>query len=137
MLTVENANTAAVVNAVRYAVKTRPLWITFVTENEVTRENVTDTAKELATLAYPNDEDVQTVKDADGRKTRTRYGNAVQAAAAMMRKALDDIAGDEETDETPKAAVLRVSLSGEGGGSTVVPADHPLYASIVALLAGE
>ena len=120
-------NTNDVVNAVRYAVRTRPMWETFVAENGITRDMIADTAKELASLAYPNDEPVQKT---DGK--RTRYGNAVQAAAAMLRKVIEP-----EADDTPKEVVLRVSLSGEGGGSTVVPADHPLYSSIVALLAGE
>lgn len=120
-------NTTAVVNAVKYAVKTRKAWEAFVAENNITRDDIAETSKALASLAYPDDETVQTV---DGK--RTRYGNAVQAAGYMLRAVLPK---DEDTD--PKPAVLRVSLSGEGGGSTVVPADHPLYADIVALLAGE
>jgi|SRR6478609_8034321 len=120
-------NTNDVVNAVRYAVRTRPMWETFVAENGITRDMIADTAKELASLAYPSDEPVQKT---DGK--RTRYGNAVQAAAAMLRKVIEP-----DVDDAPKEVVLRVSLSGEGGGSTVVPADHPLYSSIVALLAGE
>lgn len=124
-------NLAAVVNAVKYEVRTRKFWEAIVTENGLTRDDISDTAKEIASIAFPDDETVQTVT-VNGTKTRTRYGNAVQAAASMLRKVID-----VDTDDAPKDVVLRVSLSGEGGGSTVVPVDHPLYKDIVALLAGE
>lgn len=126
-------NTDSVVNAVRYAVKGRKNWQAFVDENEITRDMIAATAKEIAALAYPNAEPVQTIK-VDGKPVRTDYGNAVQAAAWNLRSILNT---PDEGDDTPKPAVLRVSLSGEGGGSTVVPNDHPLYKDIVALLAGE
>lgn len=84
-------NTANVVNAIRYAVKARGYWSTFVAENQITREMIADTARELAALAYPSDEPVQ---KKDGK--RTRFGNAVQAAGNGMRSVLDK----DETDET-------------------------------------
>lgn len=40
-------------------------------------------------------------------------------------------------DDTPAQRVLRVSLSGEGGGTVVVPEDHALYAALVALITGD
>lgn len=122
-------NTDAVVNAVRYAVRTQGTWLTFVTENEIKRDMIAETAKELAALAYPNDEAVQ-----KRNGVRTRFGNAVQAAANGMRYALES---DESEDSEPKPVVLRASLSGEGGGSTVIEPSHPLYAAVVAMIKGE
>lgn len=85
-------NTQTVVNAVRYAVKTRGAWATFVAENSITRDMIADTARELAVLAFPSDEPVQKT---DGK--RTRFGNAVQAAGNGMRSVLDkDEAGSDE-----------------------------------------
>ncbi len=88
-------NTKAVVNAIQYAVKARGTWAKFVAENNITRAMIADTARELATLAYPNDETVQTV-NVDGKKVRTRFGNAVQAAGNGMRSVLDA----DETEST-------------------------------------
>lgn len=48
----------------------------------------------------------------------------------MSKKIKALLKGDEA-----KPAVLRVTLSGEGGGSTTIPTDHPLYAELVALIA--
>ena len=83
-------NTNDVVNAVRYAVRTGKTWATFVEENKITRDQIADTAREIAALAYPKDEPVQ---KKDGK--RTRFGNAVQAAGFGMRYVLD-----KDTDET-------------------------------------
>lgn len=63
----------------------------------------------------------------DGK--RTPFGNVVQRFGARF-----DAAVKRATPEETKPVVLKVSLSGEGGGSTVVPADHPLYDQIIALL---
>lgn len=91
-------NTKNVVLAVQYAEKTRKHWVTFVQENSITRDDIKDAAREIAALAYPNDEAVQTV---DGK--RTRYGNAVQAAGYMMRAVL---ATDEEDSTAPTVALI-------------------------------
>lgn len=91
-------NTGNVVNAIRYAVKARGSWQTFVTENSITRDMIAETARELATLAYPNDEPVQKT---DGK--RTRFGNAVQAAGNGMRSVLDK---DENSDDTTTKNLL-------------------------------
>lgn len=66
-------------------------------------------------------------KDKEGK--RTPFGNVVQRFGARF-----DAAVKRATPDTATEVTLRVSLSGEGGGSTVVPADHPMYADIVALL---
>lgn len=57
----------------------------------------------------------------------TDYGTGVDTLTTAVKRLLS---GDDV-----KPIRLTVSLSGEGGGSTVVPADHPLYATLVALLA--
>lgn len=91
-------NTTAVVNAVKYAVRTRKDWEKFVAENNVTRDTIADTAREIAALAYPTDKQVQSV---DGK--RTRYGNAVQAAGYMMRAVL---ASDSEDSTAPTVNLI-------------------------------
>lgn len=97
-------NTDAVVNAVKYAVRTRGAWATYVAENpDVTRENIAEVARTLATLAYPNDKPVQKV---DGK--RTRFGNAVQAAGNGLRSVLDK---DESDDTTPDYLALAVKAA--------------------------
>lgn len=107
----ENTDTTVVVRAIRYAVKGREAWITFVRDNGITRDNLADAAKELATLAYPKEEPVQ---KRDG--VRTTYGNAVQAAAYNLRTALAALEGDEsddETDDKPVNLLTRAGLKAE------------------------
>ena len=98
-------NTGAVVNAVRYAVKTRKDWEAFMTENSIERDGIAAAAKELAALAFPSDDPIQTV---DGK--RTRYGNAVQAAAYMMRGVLAQ-AEVNDTPATPDYLALAVQAA--------------------------
>lgn len=98
------SNTDTVVNAVRYAVKARGAWQRFVTDNDITRDQIADTARELAALAYPNDEPVQKT---DGK--RTRFGNAVQAAGNGMRSVLDN--ESTKDDEKPVNLLTRAGLA--------------------------
>lgn len=65
---------------------------------------------------------------AAGNQKATDYGRGVDALTKSVKRALSTSSGD---------VVLRVSLSGEGGGSATVPADHPLYSALVALIAGD
>lgn len=65
-----------------------------------------------------------------GAQKETVYGIGFRVLADAVRKIVKD-------DGAPKPAVLRVTMSGEGGGSTIVPVDHPLYAALVDLLASE
>lgn len=117
---------AALVATIRAAVNGAGKYLSYVMDHKVTRDTVKDHARALAVLTYPSDAPVQTK---DG--VRTRFGNAVQAAGFGLRAALDK---DEDAD---KPVTLRATLSGEGGGSTTIPADHPLYDAIVALIGGE
>lgn len=91
-------NTTDVVNAVKYAVRTRAAWARFVETNNITRDDIADAARQIAALAFPGDDPVQKV---DG--VRTRYGNAVQAAGYMMRAVL---ATDSEDSTTPDVALI-------------------------------
>jgi hypothetical protein len=109
---------------IRSAVNGVSKYAAYVEAHQVTPDTVKDHARALAVLAYPNDAPVQ---KKDGK--RTRFGNAVQAAAAGLRSVM----GKPETG--PGEVVLRVSLSGEGGGTTIVPEDHPLYAALASLAA--
>ena len=100
-----NETTKTVVNAVRYAVKSRKAWETFVAENNVTRDTIKDYAREVAELAYPAKDGEKNVQTIDG--VRTPYGNAVQAAGFMMRSVLasgDD--DDNDDDNAPTVALI-------------------------------
>lgn len=60
---------------------------------------------------------------------RTPFGNVVQRFGYRF-----DSAVKRATPESAKPVTLRATLSGEGGGTTVIPADHPLYAALVELI---
>ena len=109
MLKIENNTTTArtAVNAVRYMVKGRDGWLAFVREYNITRDDVADASRTLASLAFPNEEPVQ---KRDG--VRTVYGNAVQAAAYNIRTALATIEGDDDTDETEDKPVNLLTRAG-------------------------
>lgn len=62
-----------------------------------------------------------------GEQTLTDWGRGIDSITKKIKALL-------KSDEA-KPAVLRVTLSGEGGGSTTIPTDHPLYADLVALIA--
>lgn len=60
-------------------------------------------------------------------------GSEIKAYATKVRNGLAYHLPEKATN---LASTLRVSLSGEGGGSTVVATDHPLYEQIAALVTG-
>lgn len=128
-LSADDTTAAALVATIKAAVNGAGKYVAYVEAHAVTTDNVKDHARALASLAYPNDEPTQ---KKDGK--RTRFGNAVQAAGNGLRAAL---VKDDDTDDEPKPAVLRLSLSGEGGGSTTIEPTHPLYADLVAMIAGH
>lgn len=98
----DNASADALVAHIRSAVNAMPKVKKFVEANGVTRETIADFARLLADRAYPNDAKVQ---KKDGK--RTRYGNAVQAAAAMMRKAIEP----EGNENTPDYLALAIQAA--------------------------
>lgn len=65
-----------------------------------------------------------------GEQVTTDYGRGHDTLTAAVKRALND--GGTET-----AVTLRVSLSGEGGGSTTIPSDHALYSVLVEMIAGQ
>ena len=104
----------SLVRSLRSEVRSSALYLAYVTENSVTRENVTEHAKSLATEAYPKDDGVQT-KMVEGTKIRTDYGNAVQAAAAGMRKHLEQTPKPEKTPDWLALACRAVENACENG----------------------
>lgn len=92
VLHISDETAAALVKTIKSAVNGRGKYAAYVTAHAVASGNVKDHAFALATLAYPNDKPVQKT---DG--IRTRFGNAVQAAAYGLRNALDK---DESADTT-------------------------------------
>lgn len=91
VLTSDDATAAALVATLKSAVNGGAKYGAYVAAHGVTRENVKHHATALAVLAYPNDEPIVT-KVIDGTRTRTRFGNAVQAARAGMVKHLEPAA---------------------------------------------
>lgn len=73
----------------------------------------------------------------DADVTLTRDGDKPLSVDAQrlenLKKWLDRNLPTVE-DDAPKARVMRVTLSGEGGGTAVVPEDHPAYAALLALI---
>lgn len=122
-------NTDNVVKAIRYAVRTRGYWVTFVAENNITRDMIADTARELAALAYPNDEPVQ---KKDGK--RTRFGNAVQAAGNGLRAAIDKNGAD---DKTPDYLALAVQAARNAHDKGEISTDDILTAVTAALVTNK
>lgn len=82
-LSADDATASALVATIRASVNGLGKYDAYVTEHNVTREDVKHHALALAVLAYPNDKPIQ---KADGK--RTRFGNAVQAAGNGLRNAL-------------------------------------------------
>lgn len=68
-------------------------------------------------------------KQMDANKNKTDFGRGFGSLVSAVKSRLKD---DGET-----TTVLRVTLSGEGGGSTTIPTDHALYAELVSLIVGE
>lgn len=117
-------NTENVVNAVKYAVRTRQDWREFMTENQIDRDGIKDAARQIAALAFPKDEPVQKV---DGK--RTRFGNAVQAAAYMMRAVLaeDETEAEETTPDYLAALVKAAEKAAEHGIDVMAALDTAGY----------
>lgn len=91
--------------------------------------DVTDAARSIVLAAYPNTDPARLAGKNKNEDQRWKDARAVRIGlVAAIKRATED------TEPEAKAAVLRVSLSGEGGGSTVVPTDHPMYDAIVLLL---
>lgn len=91
---------------------------------------ITDAARAVVIAAYPK----VTEADMKGRDNGTHaWRDARMVRAGLVR----NIEAADAEDSDPKPAVLRVSLSGEGGGSTVLEESHPMYAALVMLITGE
>lgn len=100
ILTADDVTAKALVSTIKDAVNGDRKYAAYVAAHGVTRETVKDHAYALAVLTYPNDKPVQTFKDEEGNKFRTRFGNAVQKAGKGLRDAL------EPKKSTPSTALL-------------------------------
>lgn len=91
--------------------------------------DITEAARAIVLAAYPDTDPARLAGKNKNDDQRWKDARAVRIGlVAAIKRATED------TEPEVKAPVLRVSLSGEGGGSTVVPEDHPMYAAIVLLL---
>ena len=109
---------------------------------------VGDTADAIVKAAFTGDKPLTYSRDMVAMLARRWAGVApdFKAARGSREKAMIDKArvalidaakraGLEE--DAAKPVTLRVTLSGEGGGSAVVAPDHALYGALVAMIAGE
>lgn len=128
VLSADDATAAPLVAVIKAAVNGIGKYAAYVAAHNVTRETVKDHAYALAVLTYPNEKPVQTANGA-----RTKFGNAVQKAGAGLRYVLD------KEDKADAAPVMRVTLSGEGGGSIVIDAEDnaALYETLAKMIAAK
>jgi hypothetical protein len=105
VLSSDDATAYALVSIIRAAVRGESRYAAYVVAHEVTRETVKDHALALAVLAFPTAAPVQKT---DGK--RTKFGNAVQAAGAGLRRALESDESDE-SDAKPVNLLTRAGLA--------------------------
>lgn len=122
VLAADDATGAPIVATIRAAVNGRGKYEAYVKAHNVTKENLKHHAAALAVLAYPNDAPVQ---KKDG--TRTRFGNAVQAAGNGLRAALG------KSEPVPTDYLLRVQKAVEAAMDHEVDAET-IKAAIADLL---
>lgn len=91
-----------------------------------TKRGAKPAAVHLFAVGSVDKADVPAQRKAD--KTPTDYGVGVDTLVHAITRALD-------TEPAETAASMRVSLTGVG--SAVVPADHPAYALLLALLGAD
>lgn len=65
-----------------------------------------------------------------GQQVETEYGVGFRVLSDAVRALVKETPAD-------KPVTLRAVLSGEGGGSVTIPADHPLYAALVELIGAQ
>jgi hypothetical protein len=112
-----NATVTAVVNQIKSDMRGGNKYGLYVTEFGVTHETVKDHALALARLVTP--ETAQSERQADGTKTRTRFGNAVQAAGNGLRSALGKKAGTD----TDWIRLVRQAVENAHNKGEIDPAD--------------
>lgn len=118
ILTADDTTAAPLVAAIKSSVNSAAKYAAYVAAHGVTRDTVKHHAVALAALTYPNDEPIQ---KKDG--TRTRFGNAVQAAGKGLRTALGPKENTGDTDY-----LLRVAKAVEAATNHDKSADQILAA---------
>lgn len=102
----------------------------FALTSDSTSGEITDAARAVVIAAFPK----VTEADMKGRDNGTHaWRDARMVRAGLVR----NIEAADAEDGDPKPVILRVSLSGEGGGNTVIEPTHPMYAALVMLVTGE
>lgn len=125
VLAADDATAKPLVAHIRSAVNSHDKYVAYVKAHGVTRETVKFHASALAVLAYPNEKPVQKT---DGK--RTKFGNAVQAAGAGLRKALD------KADPNPTDYLSRIVKAVEAGLDHDIDADT-IVAAVQSALANN
>lgn len=124
-----NKTTKTLVNAIRYTVKAEATYAAFIAENNVTREDYKFYAETLAGLAFPGDT-VQTYKDDAGKKIRTKYGKALDAAKQGLLRNLPET-------EKPKSVKPEHLLTGFGLGALADATDEEIVEWVKAEIASR
>lgn len=128
VLSDDDATAKALKSVITAAVNGAGKYVAYVEAHDVNRDNLADHARALASYVYPNEKPVQKT---DGK--RTKYGNAVQAAAAGLRTAL----GDDLTKKAPDYLALVRQAVKTAHDKGEVDTDAIMRAVTEALTVGE
>lgn len=97
--------------------------------NAVTADTLAHHVNLLVSVAFPN------VKPDSRAASDSKEGKA-HNCRNKFRRGLTRAAGIEAKAKAPAAPVMRVTLTGEDGGTVVIAPDSPHYAVLAALISG-
>lgn len=108
-------------------------WTTALAERNESKVDYGTYVKDMAVTNDSLPAHVKVFREAFKAAHKRATGSEIKAYATKVRNGLSYHLPEKMINA---AITLRVSLSGDGGGTTVVATDHPLYESIKALVAG-